>query len=343
MGLLSAPLLALSPVAPGQPEAGVGGPGWVVYEGGEGPGSGKRIVLVSGDEEYRSEEALPQLGKILAVRHGFTCTVLFAVNPATGEIDPNCRTNIPGLEALDEADLMVIATRFRDLPDEQMRHIDGFVSAGKPVIGLRTATHAFNLESSPTYAHYTWNSETGGFGREILGETWVAHHGDHGRESTRGVAAPGAEDHPILRGIQPRAIWGPSDVYRVNLPLAEGCEAIVLGQVLTGMHPDDEPVAGAKNDPPMPIAWTRESAQPSGKPRRVFTTTMGAATDLSAEGTRRMLVNAAYWALDMAEQVPAGGTDVDLVGEFEPSPFAFDGFKKGVRPAEHALGPDGGR
>ena len=72
---------------------------WVVYDGYDGPGKGKHIVLISGDEEYRSEEALPQLGKILAKRHGFKCTVLFAVDPATGMIDPNNQTNIPGLEA----------------------------------------------------------------------------------------------------------------------------------------------------------------------------------------------------------------------------------------------------
>ena len=74
---------------------------WVVYQGGDGPANGKRVVLVSGDEEYRSEEFLPQLGKILAKHHGFTCTVLFAVNPADGSIDPNNQNNIPGLAALD--------------------------------------------------------------------------------------------------------------------------------------------------------------------------------------------------------------------------------------------------
>src|SRR6187431_2708271 len=100
---------------------------WVVYEGKEGPGKGKHIVLVSGDEEYRSEEALPQLAKILAKHHGFKCTVLFA-------IDPNIRSNIPGLEALKTADLMIIQTRFRDLPDDQMQHVVDYLDAGKPVI-----------------------------------------------------------------------------------------------------------------------------------------------------------------------------------------------------------------
>src|SRR5438105_13542708 len=100
----------------------------VTYEGSAGPGKGKHIVLVSGDEEYRSEEALPQLGKILAVRHGFKCTVLFAIDPNDGTINPNV-SNIPGLEALDTADLMVIFTRFRDLPDEQMKHIVDYLDA----------------------------------------------------------------------------------------------------------------------------------------------------------------------------------------------------------------------
>src|SRR5881394_722561 len=117
---------------------------WVVYDGFDGPGKGKHIVLVSGDEEYRSEEALPQLAKILARHHGFKCTVLFAIDPADGTINPNKNNNIPGLEALQHADLMVIATRFRDLPDEQMKHIVEYIESGRPVIGMRTATHAFS-------------------------------------------------------------------------------------------------------------------------------------------------------------------------------------------------------
>ncbi|MBK7404886.1 MAG: ThuA domain-containing protein [Phycisphaerales bacterium] len=311
-----------------------------VYTGAEGPGVGRHIVLVSGDEEYRSEEALPELGKILALHHGFTCTVLFAVDPATGEINPDVRTNIPGLAALDEADLMIISTRFRDLPDEQMEHIDRYLKAGGPVIGLRTATHAFAMDSSPTYASYTWNSPSGGFGREILGETWVAHHGDHGHQSTRGVLAPEASALPLARGLAPGSVWAKTDVYAVRLPLPEGCRPFMLGQVLAGMAIDDEPVAGEKNDPMMPVAWTREFPEGSGKPRRVFATTMGAAVDLETEGTRRMLVNAVYWTLGMEDQIPPDGTAVDLVGEYQPSPFAFGGYKKGVKPTDHALRQD---
>src|SRR4051812_2497853 len=154
----------------------------VVYEGGDGPGKGKHIVLVSGDEEYRSEEALPQLGKILARQHGFKCTVLFAIDPQDGTINPNRNDNIPGLEALDGADLMIIATRFRDLPDEQMKHIVDYVESGRPVIGMRTATHAFNIKGAKKYARYSFASKEwqGGFGRQVLGETWVGHYGHHG-------------------------------------------------------------------------------------------------------------------------------------------------------------------
>ena len=165
---------------------------WVVYQGGEGPGQGKNVVLISGDEEYRSEEALPQLAKILAKHHGFTCTVLFAIGK-DGSIDPEPNDNIPGLEALRKADLMIIATRFRDLPDDQMKEIVDYVESGRPIIGMRTATHAFNIKGGKKYARYSFNSKEwdGGFGRQVLGETWISHHGHHGRESTRGIIAPG--------------------------------------------------------------------------------------------------------------------------------------------------------
>ena len=164
---------------------------WVVYEGKQGPGQGKHIVFLSGDEEYRSEEGLPMLAKILAVRHGFKCTVLFAINPANGTIDPLTLTNIPGMEALDSADLCVMKLRFRELPDSQMKHFVDYVNSGKPIVALRTSTHAFMYErnkQSP-YAKYDWRNQdwAGGFGQQVLGETWVNHHGNHGKESTRGV------------------------------------------------------------------------------------------------------------------------------------------------------------
>ncbi len=313
---------------------------WVRYEGGEGPGQGKHIVLVSGDEEYRSEEALPHLGRILAKHHGFTCTVLFAVNPETGEIDPNNRANIPGLEALAEADLMIIATRFRELQDEQMAHIDAYVNSGRPIIGLRTATHAFNTKADSKYAHYNWRSKAegweGGFGRRILGETWINHHGQHGKQATRGMLVDEKKDHPILNGIADGEIFGPTDVYGVRLPLPGDSQPLVLGQVVAGMNPEDPAAEGPKNNPMMPVAWIKTYEGAEGKTGRVFTTTMGASQDLANEAFRRLLVNASFWAVGLEDKTPEKA-QVDLVGEFEPTRFSFGGFQKGVRPADYAL------
>lgn len=308
---------------------------WVTYDGFDGPGKGKHIVLISGDEEYRSEEALPQLGKILAKHHGFKCTVLFAVDPKDGTINPNV-SNIPGLEALKSADLAIFFLRFRDLPDEQMKHVADYIESGRPMIGLRTATHSFNFKNSKTFAKYQWNNKQGGFGRMVLGETWVSHHGQHGRQSSRGLIAPGQEKHPIVRAIKDGDIWGPTDVYGVHLPLPGDSLPLVLGQVLTGMKSNDPPVEGKQNDPMMPLAWTRTYKGESGKTARVFTTTMGASQDLESEGVRRLLVNASYWTLGMEEQMPERAV-ADIVGPYSPRPFSFGGFQKGVRPADHLM------
>ncbi len=311
---------------------------WVVYEGGDGPGSGRHIVLVSADQEYRSEEGLPQLGKILAERHGFTCTVLFSIDPETGAIDPAGNTNVPGTEALQSADLMIIASRFLHLPEEQMRHIDEYINAGKPVIGLRTATHAFRIPEGDPYHHYSFNYNgedwPGGFGRQVLGETWVSHHADHGNEATRGRIAPGAESHPILNGVRDGGIFGPTDVYTVRQPLPGDTRVLVLGEVVAGMNGDDPAVEGEKNDPMLPIAWIRTYAAPNGTTGQAFTTTMGSARDLLSEDLRRLIVNASYHLLGM--DVP-DEANVDLVGPYDPTPFGFDNYKVGVMPSEHEL------
>ena len=305
----------------------------VVFEGKAGLGHGKHIVLVSGDEEYRSEEGLPQLAKILADRHGFKCTVLSAIDKNDGTINPNQNDNIPGLKALDSADLLILFTRFRNLPDDQMQHFVDYIDAGKPVVGLRTATHAFNPAPDSKFARYGWQSKDwdGGFGRQVLGETWINHHGGHGTQSTRGIIAPSQQGNPILRGIKDGDIWGPTDVYGVRLPLPGDSQPLVLGQVLVGMKSDDKPLEGKKNDPMMPIAWTKTYKSSSGKTGRAFTTTMGASQDLSSEGLRRLLVNASYWALGMEGKIPAR-SNVDLVGEFAPTPFGHSTYKKGLKP-----------
>ncbi len=311
---------------------------WVVYQGaGDGLGKGKHIVLVGGDEEYRSEEALPQLGKILAKHHGFKCTVLFAIDPKTGEIAPEVQDNIPGLEALGSADLMILFTRFRDLPDDQMKRVVDYVESGRPIIGMRTATHAFDVKEGKTFARYGWKDKEweGGFGRNVLGETWTSHHGSHGKQSTRGVIAEVARGHPIVRGVKDGDIWGPTDVYGVRLPLPGDSKPLVLGQVLEGMKATNRPVEGKVNDPMMPIAWVKTYTGADGKAARVFTTTMGASQDLESEGLRRLLVNACYWAVGLEDAIKPEA-DVAIVGEYRPRPFGFGTFTKGVRPADLA-------
>ncbi len=336
--LLSVLLVALA-WSLASPRASWADDAWITVAGADGPGKGKHVVLISGDEEYRSEEALTQLAKMLATHHGFDCTVLYAIDPDSGEISPNLQTNIPGLDALAKADLMVIATRFRNLPDEQMKAIDDYLRAGKPVVGLRTATHAFNIPKDRAYAHYGNNYKgekqewADGFGRLVLGEKWINHHGHHGKESTRGVIAPGAEKHPILRGIADGTIWGPTDVYGVRLPLPGDSQPLVLGQVLAGMTADSLPVDGEKNDPLMPVAWTKSYSVDGGPSGRVFTTTMGSSTDMASVGMRRLLVNGCYWAVGLEDKIPETSC-VDVVGTFEPTAFGFNGAKKGVKPAD---------
>ncbi len=321
---------------------------WLTFDGKEGSSS---IVLISGDEEYRSEEALPQLARILSERHGFNCKVLFSQDPENeGIIDPNYSFNIPGLQLLEDADLMIIFTRFRALPDEQMEFIDDYLKSGKPVIGIRTATHAFlfkDTEIESSFKHYgnyhesddDWN---GGFGRLVLGEKWISHHGLHGDQSTRGIIAPEMEGHPILKGIENGDVWGPTDVYGVRLPLPGDSQPLLLGRVIDrsndyeendsrlGMRSTDNKLPELKtlrdgteidpNDPMMPIAWIRTYSIPGGQKGKVFTSTIGASVDLLEEGTRRLFVNAVYWSLDL--EVPLKG-DVDIVGNFQPTRFAF--------------------
>jgi putative heme-binding domain-containing protein len=307
---------------------------WVEFPGGKGAGQGKHVVFLTGDEEYRSEEGLPMLARILSERHGFRCTVLFAIDPKTGEIDPNNKTSLPGAKAIDSADAIVMLLRFRQWPDDVMARFVKAYDAGKPIIALRTSTHPFAFEEGSKYVEFNK------FGENVLGEEWVSHWGVHKKEATRGVIDPPAKEHPIVRGIT--HVFGDTDVYEAYPP--QDAEVLLRGTVLAGMTPDS-PAANYRkkrvsdgkeqdiNDPMMPIAWTRLFENPAGKTNRVFCTTMGAATDLQDENLRRLVVNAVYWGLEM--DVPKKA-DVAIVGEYTPTAYGFDGFKKGVKPQDYA-------
>ncbi len=306
---------------------------WVVYPGGKGPGKGKHVVMSAGDEEYRSEESFPMLGKLLSQRHGFKCTVLFSQDE-NGEINPDNQTNIPGMHLLDTADLIVLGLRFRELPDKDMKHFVDYVDSGKPILGTRTSTHAFNYsrnKQSP-YAKYSFNNREwrGGFGQQVLGDTWISHHGHHKRESTRGVVHPPNKNHPILNGVDD--VWGPTDVYGIR-KLPKDATVLLYGQVLSGMSPTDSPVDNKKNKPMMPVFWTKEHQSESGKTSKIVCTTMGSSTDFESEGLRRAVINSVYWTLGL--DVPKKA-NAEVVGEFKPTPYGFRGYTKGVKPADHA-------
>ena len=313
----------------------------VSYPAKPGPGKGRHVVLLAGDEEYRSEEALPMLGKILSQWHGFRCTVLFSVD-ADGTINPKAARSLSNPAALDSADAIIMSLRFRAWPDEDMARFDKLLKAGKPIVALRTSTHAFNgFPKGSAWESWNYNSQ-GGFGKRVLGETWLTHWGRHKVEATRGVIEPAQRANPLLNGVA--AVFGDTDVYEAYPPQ----DAVILmrGLVLSALTPDSPPASHRKvratdkqeqgvNDPPMPIAWTRLHKNEGGTTNRILTTTMGSATDLENEDLRRLIVNGVYWGLGL--QVPARA-DVTYVDEYVPSFYGFDGFRKGLRASDFEIG-----
>jgi ketosteroid isomerase-like protein len=313
---------------------------WLTFAGDEAvsPGNGRRIVFVAGDEEYRSEETMPMLARLLNGQ-GYECVVLMSQDPATGIVDPDNLSHIPGLELIDGADGLVLQLRFRELSDDDMKHIVDHIESGKPVVGVRTSTHAFNYlanKESP-YARWTWNSQdpSGGFGREILGETWIAHHGHHGQEATRGVPNADAITHPVLRGVVD--VFGPTDVYAVK-SLPDDATVLLHGEVVSGMTPDDAAVTGSKNEPMHPVAWVRERAVDGDDDQRIVTITMGAAQDFSSHDLRRLFLQGVMWAVGDEAGIPEDGVDASMIGDWEPTPFGFGGHRPGYVPEEYRNG-----
>jgi len=314
---------------------GQAGESFLQFEGGQGPGQGKHIVLVAGDDEYRSEESMPMLAKILSSRYGFKTTVIFPIDPSTGDVVPNYQNNLPGLEQLETADLLILLIRFRELPDEQAHYLERYLLAGKPIIGLRTSTHAFAFQKNKgsKFAKWDWMSTVPGweqgFGKRIFGETWINHHGIHGKEGTRALidGVKQSANHPVLRGV--KDIWGPSDVYGIkNLPA--DAEVLVYGQSTAGMN-DQAPLIWEKSV--MPIAWTKPYQIEEGKQGMAFASTLGASLDFQSADLRRLVINASFWLLGKGDVVIAD-LNVDYVGTYQPTAFGFGTFRKGMRVAD---------
>lgn len=260
------------------------------------------VVFVTGDDEYRSEITMPMIAAILEKAHGFRTSVAYA-RPR-----PQTKDNIEGLQALDEADLMVMFTRFRQLPDEQLQRILRFTESGKPMIGLRTTTHAFQYPAGSPHAHLN-----DGFGLNVFGQKWIVHHGH--RSSTDVALRSENASHPILRGITP--FRARSWLYHVA-PL-HGENTVLLDGTSVG---SDRANRAAEFPLTQPVAWTREF-----KGARVFFTTLGHPQDFEHQSMRRLLVNAIYWGL--GREIPTGGTDARVQGTYV-APETFDLSKVGL-------------
>jgi Domain of Unknown Function (DUF1080)/Prolyl oligopeptidase family len=304
---------------------------WLTYPGGEGPGKGKHIVLIAAEQEYRSEQSMPMLAKILSERHGFDCTVLFSVNEQ-GEVDPTLPApfedktkhhRIPGLEHLANADCLIWLSRYMHLPDDQMQHWHDYFDSGKPIIALRTANHGF-WGGQP----YSKNGKNVSLS-QLLGGSFMEHHGGWHSESTRGQIIPEYKTHPILMGVND--IWGTSDVYRCHndkSPVPADCQVLVNGQPQVDLNPDS---ALNKDKEPLPIAWIKTWVGNRELPSKIFHFTMGSAEDFANAGVRRLTINAVYWGLGMEDSI-RGDSSVDIIGDYQPLKSGFNYPELGVMP-----------
>ena len=301
----------------------------VIYKAGESA-LNKKLVFVASDHEYRAEETLPALARILAVHHGFDCTLLFGLDDQ-GAIEAGI-SNIPGLEALQDADGLVFFTRFLALPPEQMKHIDDYFGRAGPVVGLRTSTHAFKYDknrANDPYSKYDFKYAgkdfKGGFGQQILGQSWVGHYGQNHRQSTRIDLVEAKKGHPILRGVSKVHVQAGG----YNAEAQPDWNILTMAQPLMSMQADgkDDP-----KKPPMASEWTREYKGKNGKKGRVFTSLYGASQDLLNPGYRRMILNGIYWSVGLEDKIRPD-SNIDFVGPYNPTKFEYRGEVKGVKPA----------
>jgi hypothetical protein len=326
------PLLSLAAFGHPVPD----NPQWLTYAGGEGPGKGKHIVLIAADQEYRSEQSMPMLAKVLSTHHGFDCTVLFAVNdqgladptmpvyPEKGKEKEFKTHHIPGLEHLASADQVIFFCRLLTLPMSEREQIVKYVDSGKPFIALRTANHGFHAALP-----YKIDGKQVNWGDDMLGGSFRGHHGRYHADSTRGIFVEAQKEHPILRGVTD--VWGNSDVYRTYKEggsLPAGCTALVWGQPLMGRQHDDPPNPKLE---PLPVAWFKTWHTSGGLDARVFQCTMGSGDDFRSAGLRRLVINAAYWGMGM-ESVISPTRSVETVGPYEPLRTGFDYQRLGVTP-----------
>jgi type 1 glutamine amidotransferase len=219
-----------------------------------GPGAAGaplRLLLISGSGEYKSDEFFAELAPQLEANYNVKCSIYDGRDGKQG---------YPGLSALDDADVMVVFCKRWQLPDEARARAQKWCQQGKPVVGLRTASHAFQ----------TWLE----FDKKIMGGDYSGHYGwEDGIEVS---IADGGRDHPILKGVGPWTRRG--KLYR-NPNLQPDVTLLLIAKSPSG-----------KTEP---VAWARVYDQNSGG--RSFYTSMGMPSDLESDDFRTMLVNAIFW------------------------------------------------
>ena len=300
------------------------------------PPAGPKVVFVTGDEEYRSEESMPMLAAILKRELGAETVVGYALD-SSGVIDPNRADHISRLDELADADLLVMFTRFRALPPAEARMITDYTASGRPVVGFRTSTHAFNYTEARDSALAVLNAD---WPVAVFGQHWITHHGHfedgHGR-LTDVAPVPGA-DSPILNGVQPFRAY--SWLYHVDGgtdTLAGAPDILLTGYSLRSTHEEE----GNLDRYPLdnPVAWTKDYSWAGGPAGRVFFTTLGHPYDFREASMRKLALNGIYWALGREADIPAGGVAVDFVEEYAPNNSGFGAkYKPGVRPESGGAG-----
>lgn len=280
------------------------------------------IVFVTGDEEYRSEESMPMLARLVERELGVRTKVLFALDSA-GTVNPNVTDNIPGLEALDSADMMICFLRWRNLPDDQAKHILNFAESGKPMAGFRTSTHAFMYKDDSLRQHLNNDWPTA-----VFGQQWITHHGhfEDGHDPLTSVDLANNTQSPIMSGVKPFAAY--SWLYHVDggeWSINPNTNPLLMGTSLRSKHQegnrlDQFPLTN-------PVAWTNDY---KGAP--VFFTTLGHPYDWKNPSMRKLALNGIAWALGREADIPEGGFNPKIDGVYQPNNSGFgEKFKTGLR------------
>ncbi len=306
-----------------------------------------KVVFLTGDEEYRSEESMPMLACILRRDFDVEVKVGFSVD-ADGFVDPMAHASLTATEELADADLLVLFLRFRRPDEATFQRIRDYLAAGKPVVAFRTSTHAFRFtansphadwgyQDDPTFVHSFAGGETI---RQLVGQKWITHHGhfDDGAHPLTTITldpTDAAARHPILRGVEPFDAY--SWLYHVEGggDTVEGDPQFLLrGHALRSNHADNDRLDRYPLD--NPVAWTRLHHFNTEKPARVFTTTLGHPYDFRLAPMRRLALQGILWALGREDWIPADGVNPEPIAPYEPnnSGFGRDRIKPGRYPSD---------